>query len=68
MARPAYGLERRPLEFTPTPSSYVLIAVCLGLGGVCFSIGLFLGLGELFFSLKRLVLEAIFISKSTLAG
>jgi hypothetical protein len=51
--------ERRPVEFTAAPGSRLWIAICLGLGGAIFFACLMLGLGEVLFSLKRQVLEAI---------
>lgn len=51
--------ERRPIEFAAAPTSRLWIAVCLGLGAAILGACFLLGLGEVLFSLKRQVLEAI---------
>jgi hypothetical protein len=53
--------ERRPVEFSAAPASRLWIAICIGLGGAIFFACLLLGCGEILFSLKRHVLEAIVV-------
>ncbi len=61
MAQSTYGLERRPVEYTPAPPSHLWIAVCLAIGASTLASAIFLGLAEVItFHIKTLVLEAIF--------
>lgn len=62
MAQSATGQKRRPVVFGTSPMSRLWIAACLGFAGAFLGMATFLGLGEVFFSVKRLVLEAIFLS------
>lgn len=48
------------IEYASAPLSHLWIAACLGIGGALLVASLFLGLGEVLYSVKRLVLEAIF--------
>jgi hypothetical protein len=63
MTQSAYGLERRPVEYTPAPASHLWIAICLAVGAGALAGATFLGLAEIIiFHVKSLVLEAIFLS------
>lgn len=63
MAQSSYGLERRPVEYTPAPASHLWIAICLAVGAASLAAAVFLGLAEvIIFHIKTLVLEAIFLS------
>jgi hypothetical protein len=56
---------RRTIEFAAAPASRLWIAVCFALGGAIFLSCLMLGLGEVFLSVKRQVLEAVVQPKSS---
>lgn len=60
----APGNERRVVVFGVAPASQLWFAVCLGLAGAFFFAAVFLGLGEVLYSTKRLLLEAIFRASS----
>ncbi len=50
--------------FGVAPASQLWFAVCLGLAGAFLFAAVFLGLGEVLYSTKRLLLEAIFRASS----
>ena len=63
MSQTAYGVERRPVEYAPSPASHLWIAVCIAIGSATLIACVLLGMGEIVYSIKRLVLEAIFSAK-----
>jgi hypothetical protein len=57
--------EKRTVVFGVAPASHLWVAVCLGLAGAFFALTLFLGLGEVLYSAKQLLLESIFSATSS---
>ena len=62
MAGPGAGADRRAVEYASSPKGYLWVAVCLGTAGAILGASTLLGVGELLYATKQLLLEAFFIT------
>jgi hypothetical protein len=60
MAEAQAGDKRGGLEFAVSPRSHLWVAACLATAGACLGAAALLGLGELLYATKQLLLEALF--------
>ena len=60
----APGSARGAIEYAPSPSTHLWVALCLGMAGAALGASAALGLGEVLISTRTYVLEALLLASS----